>query len=113
WQREQVEPDVLAVNRIARAERHMKQVLQQYGPVLLSPRGDEQGEQRRAAGDKLAPRKPLTHECERTRRRLPSRGRGRRRRRWSRKMPCEPPVQPHHDRGCSEQDDKQRGFGGE
>src|ERR1700716_2800347 len=58
-QRETLESDLLAVERIFRAKWHLIKKLEQDAPVAGLRRGDQQSEQTRTACDNPGPRQPL------------------------------------------------------
>ena len=68
-QREKIEADVLVVERILRAIRHLVEKLQEDAPVAGLACGDQHSEQTRTERDVPGPRQPIAHDCERIRRR--------------------------------------------
>ncbi len=64
WQRKKIEADVLVVEGVTRAIRHLIEKPQEDAPVVdLSP-GDKHSEEASTAGDYDGPRQPKAHEFQ-------------------------------------------------
>ena len=115
-QREEIEADVLVVERIVHAIGNLIEKPQQDAPVAGFCHGDKQSEQTRTGRDNPGPRQSMAHEREQVGRR-----------RIACRVPCEggdrlgrpPPgetqskrsVQPKHDGGCRQHGKKNHGLG--
>ena len=115
-QREEIEADVLVVERIVRAIGHLIEKLQEDAPVAGFCRGDQQSEQTRTGRDKPGPRQSIAHEREQIRRRriacrVPCGGGDRLGRPPLAKTQSKQSVQPKHDGGCRQHGETNHGFG--
>ncbi len=72
-QREEIEADVLVVERIVRARRHVIEKPQEDAPVAGFRRGDQQREQTRTERDIPGPSQSIAHDRERIGRRRTAR----------------------------------------
>src|SRR5713101_2092620 len=104
-QREEIEADVLVVERIVYAIGHLIEKLQEDAPVAGFCRGDQQSEQTCATRDYPGPRQSIAYEREQIRRRRSARRVPRGRSDRLCRLPpgkthSKPSVQPKYDGGC-------------